>query len=336
MAALELLIEAWIELEAVIRQNQSGEDDGSVKDESLVRPKNEMELMNNMKKSTSLIKNTRTEVTSLKNEIRGLVQENLDLKKQVRDRNEVDKFKRRETQLKQELDDEKERVTSLMEEIDNLKERLRCSEVISNELKRQVKEVSTGNNVASNTIPATSSSTSMSTPSFNQNNNNPLALKQELKTVKEVIASREEMIQKLNDKYMRHRQVWEENERRANDEIKKLDEIIDRVVMTLSNCTPFINDSAPLKRLLEELTADQQNISNLSSTFVWSLFCSIVFWKIYRKVLDDQRNEHKKLRRILVSYQITYQIKQTDQRHTRRWTEYFQSQVFNWFSSWNS
>lgn len=270
MAALELLIEAWIELETVIKHNQSGEDDGTVKDDTLVRPKNEMELMNSMKKSTALMKNTQTEVTSLKNEIRGLVQENLDLKKQVRDRSEVDKFKKRETQLKQELDDEKERVTSLMEEIDNLKERLRCTEVISNELKRQVKEVSTGNNVASNTIPAISSSTStsMPTPSFNQNNNNPSALKQELKTVKEVIASREEMIQKLNDKYMRHRQVWEENERRANDEIKKLDEIIDRVVMTLSNCTPFINDCAPLKRLLEELTADQQNISNLSSTFV--------------------------------------------------------------------
>jgi DNA repair exonuclease SbcCD ATPase subunit len=255
-AALELLIDSWIELQTTMRHTID-----SPSNQVLSRPKNEMELMNSMKKSEDFVEKCAAEVSSLKEEISGLVEENLDLKKRIKDQSEIDKVKRREEQLKHELEDERERASTLMEEVDNLKERLRCSEVIASELKRQVTQLSAGNSIPSSTSATT-------TPTHFINNNNPVALKQELKSVKEVIASREEMIQKLNEKYMRHRTVWEENERRANDEIKKLDEIIDRVVVTLSNCTPFINDCAPLKRLLEELTADQHNISNLSSTFV--------------------------------------------------------------------
>jgi len=224
-----------------------------------------MELTNSMKKATLFVSDLTGEVSCLKEEISGLVKENLHLQKQIKDQSEVEKLKKREVQVKQELEDERERVSNLMEDIDNLKERLRCSEVIATELKKHVKEVSSSNSNSN----SNSGSSSNTFPSFNHNNNNPMALKQELKSVREVIASREEMIQKLNDKYMRHRQVWEENERRANDEIKKLDEIIDRVVLTLTNSTPLINDCVPLKRLLEELTAEQPpNMSNLSSTFV--------------------------------------------------------------------
>lgn len=256
-AALELLIDSWVELETTMKQTFHGTPSST---DLPLRPQNEMQLMNSMKKLAHFVEKSTNEVSSLKEEISGLVQENLDLKKRVKEQSEFDKLKKREDQLKQELDDERDRASTLNEEVDNLKERLRCSEVIAGELKRQLTQLS-----ASNSLP---SSTSGNTLPFISNNNNPVALKQELKTVKEVIASREEMIQKLNEKYMRHRQVWEENERRANDEIKKLDEIIDRVVMTLSNFSPLINDCPPLKRLLEELTADQQNISNLSSTFV--------------------------------------------------------------------
>ena len=76
----------------------------------------------------------------------------------------------------------------------------------------------------------------------------------------------------LNGKFTRNRQVWEDNGRKANDEIKKLDEVLDRVIQTLSANDHVVEKCPQLKELLDDLHAclhDQQpTINNLSSTFV--------------------------------------------------------------------
>lgn len=238
------------------------------------------EMICEMRKRSAEVASVLRENTSLKNELSSLVQENLSLKNAAKDRPEKNKSSQVESLLREELKDEKERVSSLMDELDAMKERLRCSEVVCNELKKQVKELSASSSspnlsaVASAALTAGQQQQQQQQPTAvsyaNNVHNNSHVLRQELKSVREVIAAREAVIKSLNDKYMRHRQVWEENERRANEEIKKLDEIIDRVVLTLSDCSPIITDCPPLKRLFEDLTRDQQIavVPNLSSTIV--------------------------------------------------------------------
>ena len=139
----------------------------------------------------------------------------------------------------------------LEEEIEGMKERVRCSEAEKVELKNQLTEV-TSKEFGSCVV------------------NNPLVLRQELKACREMLNAKEEKLQMLAGKYTRNRQVWEENERKANDEIKKLDEVLDRVILTLSANDHVIQKCPQLKDLLCDLTQDQttQSTFNMSSTFV--------------------------------------------------------------------
>lgn len=255
----------WSEMRSLLLP--SSPSDGLMQDAGMLAQAAK-DLMEVMRKRESERVDAQEENKSLKCEVSALVQENLRLKNAIKERTESEKWKVIEVQLREELRDEKERVSVLMDEMDVLKERLRCSEVVSNELKKQMKEltvVSSSSGVIVDPAaggPPSSASTAVSY-------GNPVALRQELKSVREVIAAREAMIKSLNDKYMRHRQVWEENERRANDEIKELDEIIDRVIKTLKGCDPHVVHSCPdLKRLLEDLTRDQMPATSLNSTIV--------------------------------------------------------------------
>jgi len=245
-AKLQLILEAWTDLEAASPSRSA--------DPVPLRPKSEDELISRIKRKTTEVSELSKEISSLRQQMKFLQENNASLQSRVKSAAEVDRVKVSEQQLKEELRQEREKVASLLDESDGWKEKLRCSEVISQELKRQIKEMSSS--VGLGTGGLSTASTFSNSQSF-LSSNNPLALKSELKTVREVIAAREEMIQKLNEKYMRHRQVWEENERRANEEIKKLDELIDRVILTLSSCSPMLSDCPPLKRLLDELTQGQ-------------------------------------------------------------------------------
>lgn len=166
---------------------------------------------------------------------------------------DCEKVKQSETQLKNELNQERERNLTLNEEMESLRERLRVSEAVNCELKKQL----------TSTVPVTSGPGAILQPASASFATSAAELRRELKSARDAVASREVMIQKLNDKYTRHRQVWEENERRANDEIKKLDALLDQVVATISPCAA---DNPSLQRLLDELTRDAQG--NLTSTFV--------------------------------------------------------------------
>lgn len=167
---------------------------------------------------------------------------------------DCEKLRQSESQLKNELNIEREKNLTLVDEIESLRERLRVADTVTCELKKQLTStgpVSSGPGAILQPASASFSATSVS------------ELRRELKNTHDAVASRDMFIQKLNDKYTRHRQVWEENERRANDEIKKLDAMLDRVVATISPC---VGDNPSLQRLLDELTRDAQG--NLTSTFV--------------------------------------------------------------------
>lgn len=166
---------------------------------------------------------------------------------------DCEKVKQSESQLKNELNQERERNLNLEDEMKSLRERLRVSEAVNCELKKQL----------TSTVPVTSGPGAILQPASASFATSAVDLRRELKSARDAVASREVMIQKLNDKYTRHRQVWEENERRANDEIKKLDAMLDQVVATISPCA---GDNPSLQRLLDELTRDAQG--NLTSTFV--------------------------------------------------------------------
>lgn len=262
---IEQLISAWTETDSLLPS-----DSPARKATTKPCPKNETDLIEAVQDHGTALQGVLEENKSLKSELSALVQDNMRMQSLIKERSESEKSKLMEAQLREELRDEKERVSGLMDEMDVLKERLRCAEVVSNELKKQVKEMSIPSSAGmSGPAAAVSGGQQLPAQTAIVVNNNPVVLRQELKSVREVIAAREAMIKSLNDKYVRHRQVWEENERRANDEIKKLDEIIDRVVLTLSDCSPFVGSCPALKRLFEDLTRDQQiSVTTLSSTIV--------------------------------------------------------------------
>jgi hypothetical protein len=277
------LVSVWTETDSLIRSHSD-----SPRPKSQTSPPvllNESDLIAAIQDHRLSLQNVLQENSSLKSELSSLVQENMRMQSVIKERSESEKSKLIEAQLREELRDEKERVSGLMDEMDVLKERLRCAEVVANELKKQVKEMTAAPSSTTTTsassaaaigpVAAGSSASAASSSGHPAaaavSHNNPVVLRQELKSVREVVAAREAMIKSLNDKYIRHRQVWEENERRANEEIKKLDEIIDRVVLTLQQpeCRAFVSSCSDLKRLFEDLTRDQQiSVTTLSHSTI--------------------------------------------------------------------
>lgn len=75
----------------------------------------------------------------------------------------------------------------------------------------------------------------------------------ELQTTRDQLKEKEEMLQQLGAKFARNRTVWMENERRAKEEILKLDTVIDNVIATLTAAGEVVQRVPSLKRLLDEL-----------------------------------------------------------------------------------
>ena len=70
------------------------------------------------------------------------------------------------------------------------------------------------------------------------------------------MAEKDDMLEKLSAKYLRNRKVWEENERKASEEIKKLDEMFDHVIETLKALPESQRNSEPIQDLLHLLAID--------------------------------------------------------------------------------
>lgn len=89
-------------------------------------------------------------------------------------------------------------------------------------------------------------------------------------SLKKQLEEKEDTLEKLCAKFARNRDVWVENERKANEEVQKLDEVLDRVIGGLTIYKDVISECPLLKNLLEELSDAQaeKNLSALSATVV--------------------------------------------------------------------
>lgn len=77
---------------------------------------------------------------------------------------------------------------------------------------------------------------------------------QELIEARAQLEIKDETLQRLASKFARNRDVWLENEKKANEEIQKLDELIDRMVTAMSANTDVVRTWPEMKTLLEELS----------------------------------------------------------------------------------
>jgi chromosome segregation ATPase len=90
-----------------------------------------------------------------------------------------------------------------------------------------------------------------------EQNNSSTRQREELEALRKQLQDKEEMNQKLVARYLRHRQVWEENQEKANFEIKKLDEVIDNVIATIKNNLDKVAAIPAILMLLKQLTNEE-------------------------------------------------------------------------------
>lgn len=80
---------------------------------------------------------------------------------------------------------------------------------------------------------------------------------QEMMKMQQQLDEKEDINQKLVARYLRHRSVWEENQQKANFEIKKLDEVIDNVIATIKDNLDKIGNIPAILMLLKQLTNEE-------------------------------------------------------------------------------
>lgn len=68
---------------------------------------------------------------------------------------------------------------------------------------------------------------------------------------------KDEQYNVLVGKYIKHRKIWEENYEKANFEVKKLDEVIENIIVTLKSKMDVIGSIPEIQLLLNQLTTDQ-------------------------------------------------------------------------------
>jgi len=177
--------------------------------------------------------NSFRENEQLKRKIGEISKENIDSKQDLL--NMESQLKENNTlldHLKVENESNQSKLINLNNQLDILTEKYRCSESVNQELKNMIEE---------------SNKDSLSSQSIN-------ALRLEMVSLKESLAMKEEMLDKLSSKYARNRKVWEENDRKATQEIKKLDDIVDHVIETLKSLPENLKHSESIQEILELLT----------------------------------------------------------------------------------
>ena len=93
-----------------------------------------------------------------------------------------------------------------------------------------------------------------------------MSFSKQINVLEKDLSTKQELLETLDNKYERHRKVWEENERKANEEIKKLDEAIDEVIETLKSIPEVVSLSVVLQNLCKKLTTNNSELDN-SMTF---------------------------------------------------------------------
>ena len=181
--------------------------------------------------------NKSEEMEKLKQNIAELMKENVLLKRDLSEKESIINDKNRSIDhLKTENETNLKKIIVLNNDLDIIKEKVRCSESVNRELK--------------NIIDKTNEKT-ISTQNFD-------SLRLENASLKESLAIKEEMIDKLSAKYARNRKVWEENDRKATQEIKKLDDMVDHVIDTLKALPDNFKNTEPIQELLEVLSEESE------------------------------------------------------------------------------
>jgi len=76
------------------------------------------------------------------------------------------------------------------------------------------------------------------------------------------LSVKQSLIEELASKYSRHKDIWEKNEQKSEEEINKLDQLIDNVIETLKANSLVVNNCIPLRQLLNYLTATKNDDIN--------------------------------------------------------------------------
>lgn len=135
-------------------------------------------------------------------------------------------------------------VNSLQDEIQELKTKCASLQAMNNEQAHQLKE-EVGKLVKS-TGPSNPMVDAMAIC-------DKLVLKQEIVRLKELLKEKDDVLKRLAAKFARHKKVWEENYQKAEAEVNKLDDVIEKVVQILESNPELVKNSEPLSNLLEKL-----------------------------------------------------------------------------------
>ncbi len=180
-----------------------------------------------------ILSNNFKETEELKHEINKITKENIDSKRDLINFDAL--LKEKDTLLdhfKVENESIQKKLMTLNKELDSMTEKYRCSESVNKELKNMTEE-SNRDSLSSQDVSS---------------------LRLEIASLKESMAMKEDMIEKLSSKYARNRKVWEENDRKATQEIKKLDDIVDHVIESLKSLPENLKNSDHIQEILELLT----------------------------------------------------------------------------------
>ncbi|XP_054152991.1 uncharacterized protein LOC128951746 [Oppia nitens] len=135
--------------------------------------------------------------------------------------------------------------------VSELEKKLKQCELKIKELESDIKE-------SKETIEFLTSERTILADSLKETEDTLYRVNRENSSLKKSIDVKEEMIDKLGSKYSRNRKVWEENEVKANEEIKKLDEMIDHVIDTLKSLPDCHKNCESIEHLLYMLTDDNK------------------------------------------------------------------------------
>ncbi|XP_015789176.1 sperm-associated antigen 5 [Tetranychus urticae] len=88
------------------------------------------------------------------------------------------------------------------------------------------------------------------------------SLENEIESLGKEVKDRNDELDKLDKRYIKHRAIWEENERRAEDEIKRLDQFIDEMKSILKGNYDIVSKCKPLELMFQKLIETNQSGEN--------------------------------------------------------------------------
>lgn len=89
--------------------------------------------------------------------------------------------------------------------------------------------------------------------------NDNVALNLEIVNLKEKLKCKEEMIEKISQKFARNRSVWEANEKKSTEEFEKLDNFISLIINKLNDLSIDLKQSPEIDDILKLIDCENKN-----------------------------------------------------------------------------